>query len=113
MLGTSGGRARLRLPSGIEAEADLPAGYTGNGRATIVVRPEHARLVPASEGVPLVGDLENVVYFGTDTHYHIRLERGGAFTVRMQNARGAADAFPTGDRVGIELAPGAIQMLRD
>ncbi|TCT09848.1 spermidine/putrescine transport system ATP-binding protein [Tepidamorphus gemmatus] len=113
VLAISGGRARLRLPSGAEAEADLPDGYAGNGRATAVVRPEHARLVAAEGGSPLAGDIENVVYFGTDTHYHVRLERGGAFTVRMQNARGGAEAFSTGERVGIEIAPGAIQVLRD
>ena len=32
------------------------------------------------------GRLENVVYFGTDTHFHVRLDGGGEFIVRQQNS---------------------------
>ncbi len=33
----------------------------------------------------LNGMLENIVYFGTDTHYHVQLNGGGQFTVRQQS----------------------------
>jgi hypothetical protein len=37
--------------------------------------------------------VETVVYFGTDTHVHVRLDHGeDVFTVRQQNSRGASGA---------------------
>jgi hypothetical protein len=42
----------------------------------VVVRPEHARLVADAKKATLTGMLDNVVYFGTDTHYHVSLKGG-------------------------------------
>ena len=55
----------------------------------------------------------NVVYFGTDTHYHVRLDGGGQFIVRQQNARGGESGFAAGERVGIAIADDAAQILKD
>ncbi|GIX14739.1 MAG: hypothetical protein KatS3mg118_2698 [Paracoccaceae bacterium] len=94
-LAISGGRARLGLPSGAEAEAELPAGYAGNGRARCFWRwsvPEQVRLcLAAAEGGSRSrpGDVETVVYFGTDTHCH---DRAGA--------RGARIDGPAAERAG-------------
>jgi spermidine/putrescine transport system ATP-binding protein len=57
--------------------------------------------------------LENVVYFGTDTHYHVRLKNGGEFIVRMQNARSGAGEFKLGAAVGVTFDANAAQVLRD
>ena len=57
-------------------------------RVVLAIRPERAALAEPGRGT-LSGTLSNIVYFGTDTHYHIDLDGGGAFTVRMQNLRGS------------------------
>ena len=61
----------------------------------------------------LNGVLETVVYFGTDTHYIVRLADGTEFTVRQQNSRATQAQFNKGDRVGIAISQDAAQVLRD
>ena len=58
-----------------------------------MVRPEHADLTRDLGAAPLRGIVENVVYFGTDTHYHVTLPEGREFIVRRQNRRGASDGL--------------------
>jgi spermidine/putrescine transport system ATP-binding protein len=111
VVGANNGRARVRLFSGAELDATLPEGFAPDGRVTVVVRPEHARLV--SEGGAIAGTLENVVYFGTDTHYYVRPDSGDIFIVRQQNARSSAVPFAVGDRIGIAIGDDAAQILRD
>jgi spermidine/putrescine transport system ATP-binding protein len=106
----TGGKARLKLPSGREVSADLPAGFKPGGRVTAVVRPEHASLSGDGE---LAGNLENIVYIGTDTHYHVRLGDGTGFVVRSQNLRDSAEAYRTGQQVAVAFKPDAVQVLRD
>jgi spermidine/putrescine transport system ATP-binding protein len=77
------------------------------------VRPEHASLTNPKASSVLSGTLKTVVYFGTDTHYHVELTTGGTFTVRMKNARGQAGEFSEGDKVGVDIDAGATQVLRD
>ncbi len=110
---SAGGNASLKLASGKKITASLPDGDVAVGPVTAVVRPEHATLTKPKPSSVLTGTLENVVYFGTDTHYHVALASGGNFTVRMQNARGQAGEFANGDKVGIEIDAGATQVLRD
>jgi len=54
-----------------------------------------------------------VVYFGTDTHYHVTLPEGREFIVRRQNRRGSSDGFAPGSPAGIVFADAAAQILRD
>ncbi len=61
----------------------------------------------------LAGKVENIVYFGTDTHFHIDLDSGGDLTVRVQNRRGYQDVLKNGDAVGLRIAPEAMQVLKD
>jgi spermidine/putrescine transport system ATP-binding protein len=79
----------------------------------VVVRPEHADLVTAGDRADLRGRLENVVYFGTDTHFHVMLDGGTPFIVRQQNSRSGAKGFAPGDAVGVLLEEHAAQVLRD
>ena len=113
VTGVSGAEARVKLADGAVISAGLPEGLAPAGRVSIVVRPEHARLVPPGAPADLAGRLETAVYFGTDTHYHVRLDGGGAFTVRTQNSRGGGAGFAEGEPVGIVLEPSAAQVLRD
>ncbi len=108
------GKARLRLSSGREVGADVPEGMEARGRVTIAVRPEHAAL--AADGAPegvLGGTLENIVYVGPETHYHLKLEDGTGFVVRVQNLRDTPETRRTGEAVGVAFKPDAVQVLRD
>ncbi|WP_244598310.1 ABC transporter ATP-binding protein [Pseudohoeflea suaedae] len=105
--------ATVALAGGTTITAALPAGQKHSGNATVVVRPEHATLGKAGTGA-FDGTLEEAVYFGTDTHFHIRLETGELFIVREQNRRGGGDDVPaTGQRVSVHIGPEAAQILRD
>jgi len=112
VLGTEQGLARVRLKSGAEVLATIAEGMAPKAEVTIVVRPEHARAVPPGGG-QLAGTVENVVYFGTDTHIHLKLDSGEPFMVRQQNSRTQSCGFEVGDRAGIEIASDAAQVLRD
>ena len=105
-------RAQVRLASGSVIAASLPENFSPKGEVTIVIRPEHAQLAARQSGA-LAGTLENIVYFGTDTHYHLRLGDGSEFTVRQQNSRTAVPAFTEGSPVGIAISADAAQVLRD
>ena len=105
-------RATVRLSSGAEISAAVPEGHSPSGRATIVVRPEHARIVPEGDGASLHGTVENVVYLGTDTHFHLRIDDGTLFVVRRQNSPDAAQGLAAGQRAGVAISADAAQLLR-
>lgn len=105
----------VALPEGREIQASVAEGVeVAPGRqVTVVVRPEHTELVAPAEDPDLTGTVERVVFFGTDTHYHVALASGGEFTLRLQNRRDAGPVAPAGSAVGIRIEPGAVQVLRD
>jgi spermidine/putrescine transport system ATP-binding protein len=113
VLASEGSAVRVRLAGGSELVANLPQGRSASGRVTLVVRPEHAALVPAADDGDLSGTLENVVYSGTDTHFHVRLPSTAQFVVRSQNRRGSEAAFRAGDPVAVRIQERAAQVLRD
>jgi spermidine/putrescine transport system ATP-binding protein len=113
LLATSGGEVKLKLSSGTEVNATLPEGMSPAGRVTIAVRPERVILSTDMNETLLRGELQNIVYFGTDTHYHLTLPDGGAFTARVQNTGSQQTPFEIGAQVGIAIEPEAIQVLKD
>ncbi len=106
-----GGKANAILSSGKVISATVAESLVPSGEATIVVRPEHARVVKGEGHLP--GVIDNIVYFGTDTNIHVRLDDGGAFIVRQQNTRSAGCGFELGEHVGILIADAAAQVLKD
>jgi spermidine/putrescine transport system ATP-binding protein len=104
--------ASVKLETGAEIAASLPDEFKPSGQVTVVIRPEHARLVQPGKGL-LQGVLEMPVFFGTDTHFHVRLGDGQAFVVRQQNGGGAEGQFQQGQTVGIAIAEGAARVLKD
>ena len=109
----SEGAATVRLTSGKTVQANRPETDIAKGKASVVVRPEHVNLTADHTGALLAGVLENIVFFGTDTHYHMRLDNGEIFTVRSQNQPGKDADFTKGDRLGIEIGDFAISVLKD
>jgi len=113
ILAANGQEVTLRLASGAEINATLPEDMPAAGQVTIAVRPERAVLCADPSGTLLQGELRNIVYFGTDTHYHLTLPDGDTFLARVQNTRSRQAPFELGAQVGIAIEPEAIQVLRD
>jgi spermidine/putrescine transport system ATP-binding protein len=107
------GTAKVVLDAGATIMAGIASGSSPAGKVTIVVRPEHAEITAATNKATLLGKLENIVYFGTDTHYHVGLKNGGEFIVRRQNNRSGDDEFTLGTAVGVTFETNAAQVLRD
>jgi spermidine/putrescine transport system ATP-binding protein len=112
LVESEGASAAVRLKAGGTIRAGLPEGGAPKSELTVVVRPEHADLVAAGDGT-FDGTLGEVIYFGTDTHFHVRLDDGGTFIVRRQNSRSGAAAPETAARVGVRLGESAAQILKD
>jgi spermidine/putrescine transport system ATP-binding protein len=112
LIAHDGDYAKVKLPPGREITATLAEGHKPGDKVWLVVRPEHAQLVAMPEAL-LTGTVENVVYLGTDTHFHLRLDNGPLFTVRRQNTRGMVEAYEPGQRAGVSFAEGTARVLRD
>ncbi len=113
VLAVEGRCARLKLSSGREVSAAIPDGMIPGGRVTVVVRPEYTQLFSGSNHAgDLQGVLENIVYLGTDTHYHIRLPDESMFVTRSQNQCQVTEAFEAGQSVSVVFKPESVQMLR-
>ena len=106
--------ASLALPAGATLTAPAPDSGRSGDEITVMVRPEHARLASAERGEQAIlsGSLANIIYFGTDTYFNVKLSDGELFTVRQQNRPGEENTQVEGDTVGITFPPGAIRVLR-
>ena len=106
------GKVTLVMSAGGTLVADIPESGVSEGDVSVVVRPENAVLVAPSKG-DFRGTVENIVYFGTDTHVHLRLDDGAPFIVRQQNAAGDSVEVKRGDKPGISVAAGTPRILKD
>ncbi len=113
VAGVEGETAQLVLPGGKTAAARLPAGLipVKGQEVSAVVRPEQAALT-AVDGADLEARVESSVFFGTDTHVHLRLTDGQGFILRRQNSLDLAPPDP-GSRVGVTLSAGSLRVLKD
>ncbi len=105
-------RVRVVFPGGAAAFAERPKDFEPAGEVTLAVRPEYVRIENAGTPDTLPATVTEKVYFGTDTHYHLRLHDGAELVSRLQNARGREDTHPVGDRVGVRWATGSAQILK-
>jgi spermidine/putrescine transport system ATP-binding protein len=103
------GRYRIGAAGEVVAASDAAPG----AKVTLAVRPERASLLPPGQEGGLAGRVEQVVYSGSDTSFHVLLEGGPRFRVRVQNREGAMPAFAPGDPVAVRIPPAAIQVLAD
>ena len=109
--GTVSGK-KVKLEAGPTIQAAAPEGHVPNGNVTVVLRPEHASIVDLKQA-SLKGTVENVVYFGTDTHIHLVLSNGQPFMLRQQNAGVKKLNIQKGDEVGLAIADGTARILKD
>ncbi|WP_026182739.1 ABC transporter ATP-binding protein [Leeia oryzae] len=87
-----------------------PVSKLGLGsKVTLALRPE--RLCFSEDGLP--GVVENVVYMGTDTIYHISLQDQPGMHVRLQNDYGAQAAYQIGNSVKVGVLADSIRVLED
>ena len=108
----TGDSAEVTLPGGKPVTARLPEGLRPvlGETVTTVIRPEQAQMVAAGEG-DLDGVVDSAVFFGTDTHVHLRLDDGQPFILRRQNSAETIEPG-NGTRMGLHLSPGALRVLK-
>ena len=97
----AGGKYSVKRPEGVR-----------DGKVSVLVRPEHVGLATGNSGLPAT--VENVVYSGEATIAHLALSTGEEVKARFSNAPSGDEGLPSkGSPVSLELAPGAITVLRD
>jgi spermidine/putrescine transport system ATP-binding protein len=108
-IGPIDGFVRCRLADGIELLAAPANAMAAGATVTLAVRPEKIRLLPGGNA----GQVTQAVYVGTDTSYDVTLGDKTRLTVRVQNALDGRPQFSIGDRVAVDVPPGAARMLTD
>ncbi len=96
----------VRLADGQRLAATTP----GSGAVTLAIRPERTEL--AADG-QLEGVLENIVYVGTDTVYHLNVAGQPGFRVRQQNRDGARCPHSPGAKMRVRIPAAAIRVLAE
>ena len=86
------------------------AGMPESGSITLAIRPERVSLTDSGN---LAGEVEEVVYIGTDTLYLLKVAGQSGFRVRQQNRLGAAQPLKRGDAVRIDVPSAAIRVLAE
>jgi spermidine/putrescine transport system ATP-binding protein len=95
---------------GVEVPLSRPA---ADGDVTIAIRPEHMRLVPRGMAGALMATVSHAVYFGTDSHIHLKLIDGTEIVVRQPTDADSTDGPKPGEVLGVSFAPAAAQVLED
>ena len=84
------------------------AGMPESGRITLAIRPERVSLTDSGN---LAGEVEEVVYIGTDTLYLLKVAGQSGFRVRQQNRAGSGQSLPRGAQVRLDVPAAAIRVL--
>ncbi len=104
---------RIRISPTTELQLPTVSTVETGMQVTLAVRPEQATLTLSPSEASLQGSISNMVYFGTHTHYVIKLDNGNSFTVHQQNLSGHESQFKTGSPVGVQLNQTTMQILKD
>ncbi|HSX70713.1 MAG TPA: ABC transporter ATP-binding protein, partial [Pseudomonas sp.] len=88
----------------------LPSHCSAQGAVTLAIRPERVAL---SDSGNLAGEVEEVVYIGTDTLYLLRVAGQSGFRVREQNGCGVRPLLQRGAPVRLDVPAAAIRVLSE
>ena len=120
LMGTISSRSDSKLQIKLSCEALIELNTHSQGveatagdPVTLAIRPEQTTLTDVLDEATLIGQLQDVVYIGTDTHYHLLLSDGEKFVVRIQNTKGRHRALEPGTPLGIVIDQTMIQLLND
>ncbi|MFZ1469853.1 MAG: ABC transporter ATP-binding protein [Paracoccaceae bacterium] len=102
----------LRLATGDRIAVSALRAVDKGRAATVTVRPEQVRLGPVGPDA-ITATVTSLVYFGTDTHYHVALKDGTEIVVRQQSPALGATEMTRGQEVGVSFAEGAAQLVED
>lgn len=113
LLSAQGNFALVRVLDRIELSVVLPIDFEPHETVTMVVRPEHMRVVPIDGTESLIATVRDVSFIGTDTVLRVEAEGGQAFSVRTQNNSGYQEDVLDGGHVGIAFPQSGMQILRN
>ncbi|MFN3274814.1 MAG: ABC transporter ATP-binding protein [Paracoccus sp. (in: a-proteobacteria)] len=116
ILSRDGGQARVSVAG---AALTLPAGALPDDAQPgacvhAMVRPEQIRLCAPADagcGLHLSGVIENLVYIGTDTHLHLRLDDGAQVVARIGNGDAQLRSLAAGHRAGLAVPTEALRLV--
>lgn len=84
------------------------------GEARVSIRPEQISFsTSGDDGPALSGVVENLTYLGTDTQFKVRLGDGQRLQARVQNAGRQQPPPGPGERIRLQMNPGAARLLGD
>lgn len=101
----------LKLASGKTLTAG-PTDAAVNDVVNITVRPEQAMLIEDLDNADMQGTVTNIMYSGTDSHFHIDLGADEAFVAKVQNSGPARRDWKTGQSVGIKFYADSVQIVQ-
>jgi len=82
-----------------------------DGPLTLMIRPEHVTLATSlPDALNLTAAVTQIVFFGTDTHVHLRLDDGTALVARVQNVLHGGRTFAEGETIGVALPAEALRI---
>lgn len=85
-----------------------------DGPLTLMIRPEHVMLAGnAPDAIELEATVDQLVFFGTDTHVHLGLADGAKLVARVQNALHGNRNLNEGERIRIALPAKALRIVKD
>ena len=99
----------VRLPTGDVIAVDNLDAASQGAHVSLAVRPEQVRI---GDGA-LRGRVAETVYFGTDTHCHLRMSDDTEVVARMQSPPSGDTGLTADQTVAFDFVPGAVRVLGD
>lgn len=109
-----GTTARLMFNGWKEKKIDLGRKIAGPEDVSFMIRPEQISIRPARGNPPSSGScgrIEDMSYLGTDTQYHIVLDKGQLVLARIQNVSVDTAELKVGDAVHVDFPDSSIRVL--
>jgi spermidine/putrescine transport system ATP-binding protein len=120
VMAAGDGRVTVKVHDGLTIQAPNATGLQDDAAVTVAIRPEKIRLwrdPPPQTQDCLLGRIEEVVYFGTDTNFLVSLAGELSIRVRQQNSISSRDWMPyvgqRGDQVYMTWPLESVLLLRE